>query len=97
MKLGFLPEARMDERQAALWYRSQDPNLALRFRAELKATVQRVANAPLQFPLIGTLEHRSLLAVFPCSVIFEEIEDTIVVKAIVHNSRDPKHWQSRSL
>jgi toxin ParE1/3/4 len=97
MKLGFLSEARLDERQAALWYRAQSPKSALRFRAEVKSTVKRIAASPQQFPLVTARERRALLTVFPYSVIFEAIDDTIVIKAIVHNSRDPQSWQSRSL
>ena len=95
MKMSFLAAARNEEREAAAWYRKENPELALRFRSELKQTLTRVTTNPNQFPLIGFRERRALLAVFPYAVLFEAIDDEILVIAIAHTSCEPSYWRTR--
>ena len=95
MKMSFIAAARWEEREAAAWYRKENPGLALRFRSELKQTLTRVITNPNQFPLIGFRERRALLAVFPYAVLFETTDDEILVIAIAHTSREPSYWRTR--
>ena len=96
MKLIFFRAARIEERQAALQYMFESPELALRFRAELKRVIQRILKTPRQFPQVTPTERKALLHVFPYAVIFQEAESEIYVVAVAHLSREPMYWQSRS-
>jgi plasmid stabilization system protein ParE len=70
MKLIFSRAARIEERQAALHYMQESSELALRFRADLKRVIQRLQQAPRQFPKITSNERKALLSGFPYAVIF---------------------------
>jgi len=52
------------------------------------------------FPKLETLPpdqpyRRALLTVFRYAVIFEMVDDSIVVVAVAHTSRAPNYWLSR--
>jgi hypothetical protein len=92
VKLVISAAARLEEREAAAWYRAKNPNLPKRFRAELKIVLGRVATTPRQFPVIVDDYRQALLSVFPYAVIFEIADKTILVIAIAHLSRFPAYW-----
>jgi len=96
MKLLFSRAARIEERQAALHCMQESSELALKFRAELKRVIQRILQAPRQFPRVTSTERKALLPVFPYAVIFEDSESEILIVAIAHLSREPLYWHSRS-
>jgi plasmid stabilization system protein ParE len=96
MKAIFLQAARLEERQAALHYREERPELALRFRVELKMVIQRIVQSPRQFPRVTSTHRKALLPVFPYAVFFEVTESEILIVAISHLKREPFYWLDRT-
>jgi plasmid stabilization system protein ParE len=87
----------MEEREAAAWYRKEGGDeLALRFRKELRQTIDRIAANPGHFPFVTAWERKALLKVFPYAVIFEELEIVLRINAISHAKREPMYWVNRS-
>jgi plasmid stabilization system protein ParE len=93
----FTPQARAELIDAQDWYENKARGLGRRFRAAVDLTVQRMSVAPRQFPVIYKNSRRALLRHFPYALIFViEADETLVVIACFHGSRDPAIWQQRT-
>lgn len=89
------PQADADLLEARTWYDAQEAGRGAAFFEAVSATVHRIAEMPLAFPLVDCQLRRALLRRFPYSVYFQVRADYILIVAIMHNSRDPRRWQSR--
>ncbi len=91
------PAAAQDIEHAFLWYQQQAPGQELRFRAELRAALDRVRSEPASFPVVSvkTGTRRLILHRFPYSIFFLTENDEVFVTACVHHSRHPRVWRSR--
>ena len=92
----FLPAAQIEVSEAQDWYEAEAGGLGAAFRAELDLAVQRLADNPLQFPLVFADIRRALLRRFPYALFFRTIDDAVFVMACFHSSRDPRIWQRRT-
>jgi plasmid stabilization system protein ParE len=88
-------EAEADLRDAQDWYHDIRPELGRRFIQAVEATVGRIAEAPLQFPIIYRTLRRAGIRRFPYGLFFQAAEQRIVVVACFHAKRNPRHWQVR--
>lgn len=100
MNLRFSPDARSDLTAAYDWYNRQRLGLGEDFLQAVQARVAAVAEWPLQFPMLETKSERhfrySLVRRFPYRIVFEiQRDDTVIVLAVAHTSRDPQVWQRR--
>jgi plasmid stabilization system protein ParE len=75
---------------------AQAPGLGARFRAELDATVGRLAATPEGFPVVLRDVRRARLRRFPYGLFFRIQPDALVVLACFHARRDPRRWQERA-
>lgn len=92
----FTPVARTELIDAQDWYENQIPGLGPRFMAAVDAAIERIRTNPVQFPVIYKNIRRALLRRFPYALMFViEPDDTLVVIACFHGSRDPAQWQNR--
>ena len=78
------------------WYEGETFGLGRRFRAEIDATVQRMAANPLQFAVVHKGIRRALLRRFPYMLFFVVDGQALWVIACFHASRDPRIWQQRT-
>lgn len=88
-------EAEIDILEAALHYEREREGLGFRFESELDHTITRVAENPLQFPVIEGGVRRALVRTFPYGIFFCSEEDTITVLAVLHLHRHPHAWKRR--
>lgn len=84
-----------DIADAAVAYEHERPQLGFRFQAELDVTLARIAENPLQFPILTTDVRRALVAVFPFSVFFLILRSRARVFAVLHQHRHPDSWKTR--
>jgi plasmid stabilization system protein ParE len=91
----WIPEANEDLLDARTWYDNIRPEPGERFASAVEATVEAIAEHPLQFPVVYRNRRRAGVWRFPYSVIFEFQEHRIVVIACFHGRRNPRRWQSR--
>ena len=89
------PEANEDLLEARAWYDNIRPQLGDRFAAAVEATVEAIADHPLQFPVVHRGRRRTGVQRFPYGMFFEVQEHRIVVIACFHGRRNPRRWQSR--
>jgi toxin ParE1/3/4 len=85
----------LDVEAAFEWYENERPGRGVEFLDELRATYNRIADAPLKYQELRAGIRRALLRRFPYAVYFAIEADTVVVVAVLHASRDPAEWQRR--
>lgn len=95
MRLAFLPPAAQDVARALRWYERQRTGLGADFVEELARLLALVAASPSLFPVIHRGTRRALLRRFPYLVFFRVLEDSVIVVAVFHSSRDPRRWADR--
>lgn len=91
----WIPEADADIQEARRWYADVRLELGERFALAVEATVNAIAENPLQFPVIYREQRRAGVRRFPYGIFFEVQEHRIVVMACFHGRRNPKRWQTR--
>lgn len=91
------PEANEDLLEARASYDNIRPELGERFALAVEATVEALAEHPLQFPVVYRGHRRVGVRRFPYGIFFEVQDNRIVVIACFHGRRNPRRWQSRSL
>src|SRR5438093_2943716 len=96
-RLRFHPAAELDVLAATLWYDEQRAGLGSEFLEHLTSLLERIAEAPLQFPVIEGLIRRALLRRFPFGVYFVTIDEAVTVLAVLHLHRHPDTWKPRRL
>ena len=91
----WMPEADADLKQARDWYDNIRPELGERFALAVDATVEALAENPMQFPVVHRGRRRAGVWRFPYGIFFEVQESRILVIACFHGKRNPTHWQTR--
>ena len=95
MKVHFLTLAQQELDNAVVWYNQQTEGLGQEFLDEVDRTVRRVIRFPKSCPEIETGIRRGLIARFPYGLIYGVDGDAIVVVAVAHLHRRPRHWIDR--
>ncbi len=89
------PEAIAEARAAREWYQARNPEAADAFMAELDLAIERIEEAPRQWPPYLGKTRRYLLRRFPFFVVFREANDRVQVLAVAHARRRPGYWLGR--
>jgi len=86
-RIALSPGAKKDINSAARWYLDIDPNLAFRFLAEIKTTLQRITRMPYAFPVHKPPFRRTRLKRFPYSIYYFVEINVVNIEAIFHKRR----------
>ena len=94
------PEAVVELAEAAAWYETRQPGLAIRFLQEVDHTQHAIQSRPLSFPKLAhtsvDLEiQRALLPQFPYALVFIELQTETRILAAAHTKRHPDYWLNR--
>jgi plasmid stabilization system protein ParE len=89
-------EAELDLEDAALWYEEQNTGLGHQFLDEAMSILSAIAEAPLVYPVVHRNTRRALMRRFPFGVYFQVDSSGVIVVAVMHGSRNPLRWKSRS-
>jgi len=82
--------------EAYEWYEAQVPGLGTQFLTALDEQFARIRESPQSYTEILPGIRRSLLSHFPYGVFFATKGGITAILAIVHTSRNPRHWPRRS-
>jgi len=96
MRYEFHPEARAEYLEAVAYYEDRQSGLGARFTLDIESTVQRIAEAPNRWRKIDGEIRRCLTHTFPYGVLYSVEADHVLVLAIMHHSREPGYWRSRT-
>lgn len=86
-------EAEHDLEEAAHWYERQQEGLGQQFLDEVLFDFQSIAEQPAMYPLIGRGARRALIRRFPFGIYYRVEKEAVVVVAVMHGSRNPRHWK----
>jgi len=89
------PEAIAEARAAREWYHARNAEAAEAFMAELDLAIERIAEAPGQWPPYLGDTRRYLLRRFSFSVVFREVGNRVAIVAVAHARRRPGYWLGR--
>lgn len=90
------PEAEQDLTDAAAWYEEQRQGLGHKFLDEVTTTLSNIAETPLAYPNVHRGTRRAVIRRFPFGIYFQVKKATIIVVAVMHGSRSPHRWKSRT-
>ena len=92
------PQAADEVAEAHDWYESQSVGLGAEFLRAVDAAFASICRSPRVYPVVRGRTRRLLLRRFPYGVFFYEREAAgeVVIVAVVHGRRHPRHWQSRA-
>ena len=96
LELRLRSEAELELMDAALWYEEQGLGLGHQFLDEVLAAFSTITETPLMYLIIHRNTRRALIHRFPFGVYYRVETSTIVVVAVMHGSRDPRSWKSRT-
>ena len=85
-----LPHAFQDIKEINLYYKSVSGTLVKKFNDNLKAEINLISKNPLLFQIRYDNFRVSKIKDFPYIIHFEIFENTIIIDAISHSSRDSK-------
>jgi plasmid stabilization system protein ParE len=89
-------EAEHDLEDAARWYEEQRRGLGQQLLDEAMRTFGSIADQPTMYPEVGREAHRALIHRFPFGIYYRIEDASVVVVAVMHGSRHPRHWKSRT-
>ena len=95
LSVRFHPEAAEEAQASADWYRERSVEATAGFVAELDYAIQRVAELPETWPPYGANTRRFVFRVYPFSLVYRIVEDSIEIVAVAHAKRKPGYWASR--
>ena len=92
----FRPIAKLELDEAMAWYKNRKEGLEAEFKEAVDQTLDKIAATPLRFHPIRGEVRRALLRRFPYAIHFVPEPNAIVVLAVFHTKRDPRHLEGRS-
>ncbi len=95
MNYEFLPEARDEFWEAALYYESKEEGLGVRFRGEVAHVIERILADPNLWRERAGAYRRVNCPVFPYYVAYFIRRETILIAAVAHGHRKPGYWKKR--
>ena len=94
--VAYRPEVESDVRESFVWYETQRAGLGWEFTLCIEQAIERIRNNPDLFPSVTRRVRRAPVRRFPYGIFFSTTREIIIVIAVMHSSRDPKSWKSRS-
>jgi len=89
------PEAEADLTEAFEWYEARASGLGFEFVRSVDSLLSSIRRNPLSYPIVYKTIHRALTRKFPYEIFFVLETETVIILAVFHAKRNPKHWQER--
>ena len=95
MEIKFLAPAESEFTGAISYYNMQSEGLGYEFAAEIKRTIERIIQYPEAWAKLSIRARRCRTNRFPYGVIYQVREETLLIVAVMHMSREPQTWETR--
>lgn len=95
-RLIFRPAAEAELAEAFHWYEARRTGLGFDLLRAVEARLAAVQENPVAFPVVHQRIRRALVRRFPYGIYYTVEADAIVVLAVFHAKRNPKHWKRRT-
>ncbi len=96
MRVSLRPEAEVDIEDAARWYEGRGRGLGGEFLDEVLRTLGGIGENPDLYVRVHGEVRRAVTHRFPFGVFYIVEDNDAVVVAVMHASRDPVEWKSRT-
>jgi len=93
MKLEIQEEARLELREALIWYEEQKTGLASELLFEIRKSISEIINFSTRNKITFNNRREAFVNRFPYKIVYaiEENDSVICVYAFFHTSRNPKN------
>lgn len=92
-KLQLLKKAREDMQKSATWYNEKQIGLGAKFLSEVVKTLRLIEANPLHYEEKFSKKFRfALVQVFPFVIVFKIKEQSVIINAVFHTSRNPTRF-----
>ena len=95
MTYDFHPDARLEYREAAMFYEDRRSGLGAAYTLEVEAATNRILEAPDRWRIIEQDVRRCLIHTFPFGILYTVERDSILIIAVMNLRREPGYWRSR--
>jgi toxin ParE1/3/4 len=95
MNYSFHPSASAEFDGAIAYYEGCRTGLGVEFTAEIYSTIERIIEFPHAWTPLSPNCRRCLTNRFPYGVIYQILEDEILIVAVMQLNRRPGYWQDR--
>jgi len=96
MTYRFHPDAELELNFAIDYYEECQERLGLEFAQEVYATIHRIIDFPNAWQPITSKTRRCLTNRFPFGVIYQILDNELIIIAIMHQNQKPFYWKNRS-
>lgn len=93
MQLHLTEEAKKDYQEAKKWYNEIDSELGEYFESIIEEALNRVIESPVQNQRVSGDTRKAVVNKFPFNLFYLISDETIVVTGILHQRKNPKHWE----
>lgn len=90
-----LPAAQQDFDESFDWYRAKSRIAANGFAEAIEASFVRISRDFESLARLDGLNQECRVKRFPFRVVFQKLEDCILIIAIAHAKRRPDYWKNR--
>jgi len=97
MKIRFAELAKQEAEYAVDYYNQQRQGLGEEFAQENQVAAQHISDFPGVWPLIFAGVRCCLTKRLPYALVYQLMENEIIIVAVMHLHRDPNYWRSRPL
>lgn len=91
----FHPEARVELRQSARYYETQQVGLGKRFLAAVRTAKEQIEFYPLMYRMVEPGIRQCRILRFPYGLIYRSHGSKIQIIAVMNLHRRPGYWKSR--
>ncbi len=95
MKIRFTPEAAEELVEAQAWYEAKCAGLGGEFQNHFAAAAAAIAENPKMYPVLYRTCRRVFVRRFPYFLLYDIVDDTVVVLGCIHFARNPAIWKRR--
>ncbi len=94
-KLRIRAAAEEDIQDAYNYYETCQKGLGRDFILCIESALEKISKNPDHYPVVHRRIHRILVKRFPFGIFFIVKENTLIVLAVLHASRNPRRWKAR--
>jgi plasmid stabilization system protein ParE len=95
MEVRFLQIAQAELDDAVYYYNSESPGLGYEFLLEVLSALERIKSFPEAWHPFTENARRCRTRRFPYGIIYQILENEVLIVAVAHLHRKPEFWRER--
>ncbi len=95
MTYSFHPLARKELNEAIVYYNECQKGLGIQFANEIYKTIQIILRFPQAWSPLSKNTRRCITKRFPYGIIYQALENEVIIIAIMQLNRKPGYWRNR--